>query len=131
MLDRIEVFRDWEMGVDDKMVSLKGSKFGVPQIDNNGQIKSYEDYQKMRVKHLQPLILNDGHWAMVYSKRNFNMADEIVKMIGKASTGLGMAFKGEPSYIEIPDDQTLLNDGYTRDQLKNGGNYAECITADL
>lgn len=85
----------------------------------------------MRVKHLQPLILNDGQWAMVYHRRNYDTANEIVKMINKASSGLGMAFRGEPSYIEIPDDQTLLNDGYTKDQIKNGGNFAECITADL
>jgi hypothetical protein len=68
---------------------------------------------------------------MVYHNRDYNIANDIVKMIGKASSGLGMSFRGDPTYIEIPDDQTLLNDGYTRDQIKGGGNYAECITADL
>lgn len=44
LLDRIEVFRDWQMNVNQNMAPVKGTKFGVPQIDHSGQIKSYEDY---------------------------------------------------------------------------------------
>jgi hypothetical protein len=35
-------------------------------------------------------------------------------MIQKASTGLGMSFSKDPVFIEIPSQNDLLNDGFTK-----------------
>jgi hypothetical protein len=43
------------------------------------------------------------------------MANRISKMIQKASVGLGMVFEGDAHWIEIPDPQVLIQEGYSKD----------------
>lgn len=89
------------------MTDVKGQKFPIPNIVVGTQTRSYTDYQGRKVKHLQPLKLKDGEWALAYSNRSYNLANDIVKKIGEAAPGLGMSFEGEPIFIEIPNDRDL------------------------
>lgn len=48
---------------------------------------------------------------------------------GQASKNLGMNFGGEPIWIEVPD--SLEDDGLSKKDLRNGGDFNYCINSEL
>lgn len=76
-------------------------------------------------------MLKVREWAIAYTVDKYDLANKIIGKIHEASVALGMQFEGEPDYIEIPSDRDLEKSGLTREQIKNGGNFCNCISRDL
>jgi hypothetical protein len=43
----------------------------------------------------------------------------------------GIMIENDPIWVEVPRDSDLINDGFTKSQLADGGNILECIKGEL
>ena len=75
--------------------------------------------------------MNDRQWAFAYQGRDENMVNNLIDGFNQASKNLGMQFGGEPIWIEVPDSRTLEQDGCSRNDQRNGGDYNFCINSEL
>jgi hypothetical protein len=53
---------------------------------------------------LQPVNLKRETWALIYAKRDFDNANTLYEMMGKASGGFGIRVE-DPFYVELPNDK--------------------------
>jgi len=72
-------------------------------IDPRNEKQSYpfNDYEKGNVAMLEPLILKNESWALVYCKGDYETAESFYANCKKAQGRMGMSI-GEPYYVEIP-----------------------------
>jgi hypothetical protein len=47
-------------------------------------------YESKKIPHSQPVNLKNNRWALVYSNKNFNDANILFEMMGKAQGAFGI-----------------------------------------
>jgi hypothetical protein len=69
-------------------------------ITEENKTLDWSAYEKRQVMHTQPINLKKETWALVYSQRDYESANNLVTMMRKASGGFGIKVD-EPQYVEL------------------------------
>lgn len=60
----------------------------------------WANYERGGIKHTEPIRLQKQKWGLAYSANDFNTANELLEMLGKASGRMGVSVD-EPEWCEI------------------------------
>jgi len=64
------------------MFELKGKKLYEPQILGQGNRPvPFSDFTNRKVKNAEPLRVGNDEWALVYSKRDYDLTNKIVEAL--------------------------------------------------
>jgi aubergine-like protein len=89
--------------ISEEMVRVKGRYLNDLSMKDpkNPQVRhKFDDYTRGSFQHYQPMNLREGEWAIVYTNRDYNMCNDFIAGMRKASGRMGISL-GEPEYIEL------------------------------
>jgi hypothetical protein len=73
-------------------------------LDPKNAQRTWEEYEGRRFHHAQPLILEKDKWALVYTGRDYDSANNIVDTMGKSGSAYGVRID-EPQWVEVPGNK--------------------------
>ena len=107
------VFKEWGIIFQKEFAKIKAKQLPYPKIiDQGNKTRSFEDYEKRKVKHVQPVQLKKNEWAMAYD--DFDSAKYLWEGMIDAAGAFGIKVE-EPKWIEIPYKS---KESYFRQQIK-------------
>lgn len=114
-----EDFKKFNITLDDKMAKVQGEVLYPPSLNYQNQNRTWDDYERRRIKHSQPITLKRESWTLVYGARAFNDANKVLDMMRQAGSSMGITTE-DPEFVEMPD--SLVNKG------RRGEGYVEAVS---
>lgn len=91
---------DWQMKVNNAFAQIRAKQlYHCKVLDPSNKPRSWEEYEGRRFHHTQPLELGSQKWAIIYSERDYDGANTLYEMMGKACGGFGIKV-GEPQWVQ-------------------------------
>jgi len=100
-------FKSKGIEMDQKMFKIETQVMEAPTIKTGKGVQPIDSFYNRKVPIMQSLAVKSGEWAFVYNNRDYDLANDIIESFEKAQGALGMSFKGEPIWVEVPDDRDL------------------------
>jgi PAZ domain len=94
------VFDKWNLDIQPSFTGLKGNVLMPPKVLEAHGDSDWANYEGGRIKHTEPIRLQKAKWGLAYSSYDYDLANELVSMLGKASGRFG-AQVDEPEWCEI------------------------------
>jgi len=105
VFSQAKVLNDWNLKVNQNFAQIKAKQlYHCKVLDPKNNQRSWEDYEGRRFHHAQPLILEKDKWALVYTGRDFDAANNVVQTMGKAGGAFGVRID-EPQWVEVPSNK--------------------------
>ena len=100
-------FQDWQIELDRKMLQLQGQVLPLPRLEAGSKLCEFQDILNRKIKHTEPMVLDDATWTFVYAAKNYDEAGTILENFAKAQDSMGIRVSKNPTWIEVPE--SLIN----------------------
>jgi len=83
-------FNQYSILLQPQMHKVVGKVLVPPRLATEKGQASWDDYAFRKIKHIDPVQLNEEKWTLVYSSDNYDRANKVVEFMQQASGSFGI-----------------------------------------
>ena len=83
-------FDQYSILLQPQMHKVAGKVLAPPRLTTERGQASWDDYAFRKIKHADPVQLNEEKWTLIYSSDNYDRANKVIEFMQQASGSFGI-----------------------------------------